>query len=371
MRLAIHPSSIAIQSVSAFLGGAFVMALQGPMHGPNHQDAQALPTCAKTIEDVTTGNCIQADSTPTLGSLYPLSPNLNVDPFGNVGIGTTTPNARLEVAGGANFNGPLGIGISDPQADLHVERQDGDPPARILLASGVGPSNRSSAELRTSNSGFFGEAALTLTGSGCCGFAQVILSDPGMFNPVTLRHYWDEGRFEILQGDVYLLGMTGIAPTTLGLSSQITVGDRAAYGAGSCSQYDLIASTTLRVRGDASQTLENSGFLKAGCHINGTVDPPSVDRCFNNLPLGCPPYSTEAQRQAPGIYEVVFSNVLGSGEPPVNLDTRFFQATLGSATNTSVPAGFIQTHPGTNSVIVETFDVTGARADNQFFLAVY
>ena len=42
-------------------------------------------------------DCINASSAPVLGMLYPLGPEFNIDPTGNVGIGTTTPNARLMV----------------------------------------------------------------------------------------------------------------------------------------------------------------------------------------------------------------------------------------------------------------------------------
>lgn len=57
--------------------------------------------CAGTLVDQTTNLCIEADSTPTLGSLYPLSTNFNVSASGNVGIGTTTPAQKLDIAGAA------------------------------------------------------------------------------------------------------------------------------------------------------------------------------------------------------------------------------------------------------------------------------
>lgn len=42
---------------------------------------------------------IEASSAPTLGSLYPMSPFLNVAPNGNVGMGTTSPAWPLDVFG--------------------------------------------------------------------------------------------------------------------------------------------------------------------------------------------------------------------------------------------------------------------------------
>ena len=46
---------------------------------PVVEPAIALPTCTITIEDVSTGDCIAADSTPTLGRLYPLGSYFNID----------------------------------------------------------------------------------------------------------------------------------------------------------------------------------------------------------------------------------------------------------------------------------------------------
>ena len=50
------------------------------------------------------GGLLEASSTPTLGSLYPLSTKLYVDPvLDAVGIGTTTPSATLDVFGTVEF----------------------------------------------------------------------------------------------------------------------------------------------------------------------------------------------------------------------------------------------------------------------------
>jgi len=62
--------------------------------------------CAGTLHDHSGGPCLKASSTPTLGRLYPITPELFVDAAtGFVGLGTTTPAVRLDVAGAAEFVG--------------------------------------------------------------------------------------------------------------------------------------------------------------------------------------------------------------------------------------------------------------------------
>jgi hypothetical protein len=58
------------------------------------------PWCPPSIEDSAfPGNCIPASTVPLMGALLPLGPQFYVSPGGNVGIGTTSPNAQLAVAG--------------------------------------------------------------------------------------------------------------------------------------------------------------------------------------------------------------------------------------------------------------------------------
>ena len=60
----------------------------------------SLVICASAVDDQGGGGCLMASSVPTLGLLYPLSNELFVEAAsGNVGIGTTSPNARLDVNG--------------------------------------------------------------------------------------------------------------------------------------------------------------------------------------------------------------------------------------------------------------------------------
>ena len=62
--------------------------------------SQPLVVCASSIQDQTTTLCVEADSTPTIGKLLPLSTDFNLLPNGNVGVGTTNAQDRLHVQDG-------------------------------------------------------------------------------------------------------------------------------------------------------------------------------------------------------------------------------------------------------------------------------
>ncbi len=70
-------------------------------------DATALPWCALALRDQGAPGCIYASSTPTLGKLYPISSDLFVASNGNVGLGTTAPQAKLEVNGTTRLDDDL------------------------------------------------------------------------------------------------------------------------------------------------------------------------------------------------------------------------------------------------------------------------
>lgn len=91
--------------------------------------------CAGTLIDQATGQCLDASSTPMLGSLYPLSSDLFVSPAGQVGIGTTSPSARLAVSGTVRASGqiwsdelnapPLVVRSSQRVQNLNADLLDG------------------------------------------------------------------------------------------------------------------------------------------------------------------------------------------------------------------------------------------------------
>ena len=80
----------------------------------------------------------------------PLVQRMLIDNQGNVGIGTDEPNARLDVAGGANFNGPLNVqealtvsGVARIGGDLSVT---GQLTAASFAGNGAGLSNVTPAD---------------------------------------------------------------------------------------------------------------------------------------------------------------------------------------------------------------------------------
>jgi hypothetical protein len=74
-------------------------------------------TCALSIRDqAIPGKCLEGSTTPVLGRLYPLSTNLFVAVSGNVGVGTTSPSAKLHVAGTARITDTLTLAPAGDQA---------------------------------------------------------------------------------------------------------------------------------------------------------------------------------------------------------------------------------------------------------------
>jgi hypothetical protein len=90
-------------------GGAVVGASAST--GPLASSSAPTMICAGTLVDSSTGGCIEASSTPVIGELYPLSANFNLDGAGRVGMGTTSPIERLDVAG--RIRAQLGVRFGD------------------------------------------------------------------------------------------------------------------------------------------------------------------------------------------------------------------------------------------------------------------
>jgi hypothetical protein len=85
--------------------------------GPGQRVALMPMSCMDAIKDqANLPSCVQASSVPSLGRLYPLTSNLFVAVGGNVGIGTTSPTAKLHVAGTARMTGTLTLAPGVDQA---------------------------------------------------------------------------------------------------------------------------------------------------------------------------------------------------------------------------------------------------------------
>lgn len=107
------------------LGGTSSAATLPPLNG----------ICAGFLEDEATGNCLSASSTPALGLLYPLSLDWNVSAAGDVGVGTSSPTAKLDVIGAVRaqqlistasaFSAPLVVGSTVKVTNLNADRLDG------------------------------------------------------------------------------------------------------------------------------------------------------------------------------------------------------------------------------------------------------
>ncbi|MEM7204845.1 MAG: tail fiber protein [Planctomycetota bacterium] len=77
--------------------------------------------CAAAVYDQATGQCLRASSVPVLGQLMPLNQFFNVDAAGNVGMGTRSPGAKLDVAGTARVTG---LNVPTGAADGQVLTSD-------------------------------------------------------------------------------------------------------------------------------------------------------------------------------------------------------------------------------------------------------
>ncbi len=93
-----NPAAVDGGSGGQPLSGGFGASSHGGGTLPN----VAPPACSQSIEDgAQPGTCIGASSLPTLGTLFPLGPEFNLDTSGYAGFGTTSPRSQVHVRGTA------------------------------------------------------------------------------------------------------------------------------------------------------------------------------------------------------------------------------------------------------------------------------
>jgi hypothetical protein len=109
---------------------------------------------------------LQASTTPTLGRLHPLSTNFFVSPAGDVGIGTTAPATKLEVAGTARVSG---FELTTGAAAGRVLTSDGSGTGTWLAPPGVGGSGTTGTLARFTAGAAIGDSVLVEDGSGNVG----------------------------------------------------------------------------------------------------------------------------------------------------------------------------------------------------------
>jgi hypothetical protein len=104
---------------------------------------------------------------------------------GNVGVGTTSPAAKLDVAGNINVSGGVGIGTTVPNAKLHVDSDSSDPnpfalnnPVSILSNfNNAIPNNYASMEFRSTDTSGTLRAGATISGVFSSRSPSMVASD--------------------------------------------------------------------------------------------------------------------------------------------------------------------------------------------------
>lgn len=138
-----------------------------------------------------------------------LQTNLYINAFGQVGVGTTTPNFNLDVIGDANFGGA--VGFSDA-ANFNNDILDfSSVPGNsgfILKSNGGGGAGVSwRQEQPGCQIKIVGTSGLTNTNNGADFLVPyntvVVNDDPTIFNPVVTGGFGNQGAIQVLQSGRY------------------------------------------------------------------------------------------------------------------------------------------------------------------------
>jgi len=74
----------------------------------SQQPVGTTQNCPPSLDDMANpGTCVPLSSAPMLGAIYPLGVEFNIDGAGQIGVGTTTPGAQVDVVGDVRASGQL------------------------------------------------------------------------------------------------------------------------------------------------------------------------------------------------------------------------------------------------------------------------
>ena len=301
--------------------------LAGPVRPPiptsapagSIEKATAFPfvPCASTIDDASTSDCLQADSTPTLGRLYPLGPELAITPAGFVGINDTTPTTTLDVDGDTRATGAFFVGTTDNAVHRSATGRFG---AASTFAFDSSPGVVLESHLHGGSGGFFATGRIAHIWSG---------GDTGAGTETgVLLALWDTNDFPFVDPEPELW---------------VTGTNIPGEGAG------------------VGQMAIRSGLVKAGAHVDGTGTA-AITYSFNLFPGGSAPVLTDL---GTGTYEIDFG---------VDVRGRYFIAAVGKTFSAALTDGVIEITPRAGNIealYVECNDVGGTLVDNEFFVMIY
>lgn len=269
---------------------------------PSIEEVVQIPfgACASSVMDATSGTCMSADSVPAFGALYPLGMEFNILPTGEIGMGTTAPEAEMHLANGAF-----------PQ---------------LRITPGTVGINQGGAEV------YFGEGR-----NFDCGF-RLNYDGTAPENP-----------FKIIS-------QCTTPSTRLAIHrSQGTV-----LIGGDDFDASVAGPGLLRVNGEVSQPIASNGMVKASVHVDGTLTTPTVSRFFNNLPGAS---GVTVTRLGTGSYQVDFGadvsnrfyvGTIGTAVPS-NAPNATIEVTPRSVSNNAV---YVELQNGAGNFIDSEFFVT-------------
>ena len=292
-------------------GGSAVPSRSQGLTSPGTTAIVQAPNARTTVADsladqASAGGRLQGSSTPSLGRLYPLSTNLFVAVGGNVGIGTTSPSAKLHVAGTARITDKLTLA---PSGDTALDVSTGS----IYKAGALFLHTKGGA----ANTGL-GNQALSSVTTGARntaeGYKALLANKTGNDNTASGN--------QALASNTSGNGNT--ASGTFALFSNTSGGFNTASG------YGALYSNTI---GSSNTALGDSALLYNTSGIGNTA-----------TGAGVLAHNTTGQYNTANGYSALFSNTLGEGNTASGALALFFNTT--GSFNTATGYGALYANTG-------------------------